>query len=453
MKYSITFVSQDFEKLRKEIFNFSGLEGAAFLICKESASPKELKFLVREIIPISKLHYLRRERSVLSISSQAYANASKKAILGDANIIFVHSHPDNFGNFSSQDKKELLKLHEFFSARIPNHLHGSIVLTKESKFSGKVWADGKWKKINKLAIIGKRFQFLGADQTEFNSSFFNRQVLAFGDKAQKSFQKLHIGIVGAGGTGSCVAEQAARLGIGQISIFDDDKLEKSNISRVFGSTINDTEKNKARIAAKHIRKIGLNTKAKAYPKSVCEEETAKKLRDCDIIFGCSDTHSSRGILMRLSHYYLIPVIDTAVLINSKDGIIEEIIGRVSTVLPGEACLFCRGRIKPEIIALEGMTEKERQKRVSERYAPELETNDPSVIAFTAAVACQGITELLHRLTNFKGLEYNSTEILLLFDKNSVRTNKVAPKDNCLCGREETLGIGDKRDFLGLTWQN
>ncbi|MEF3691707.1 MAG: ThiF family adenylyltransferase [Candidatus Moraniibacteriota bacterium] len=452
MKYSIIFLDEDYDKLRKEIFNSFNLEGAAFLVCGESASFKKTKLIVREVISISKEHILRQAHDGLSIDSQSYANTVKKANQENASIIFVHSHPDSYFNFSRQDEKELKKLHEFFAERLPERNHGSLVLTKENKFSGKIWKNKRWKKIDGIAIIGKRFRFLNSEQTEFNPSFFDRQVLVFGDKMQKSFQSLHIGIVGAGGTGSCVAEQVARLGIGQISIFDDDKLEKSNISRVFGSTIKDVGKNKAKIVAKHIKDIGLGTKVNAYSKSICEKETAKKLRNCDIIFGCSDTHSSRGILMRLSHFYLIPIIDVAVLINSIDGIIEEIVGRVTTIFPGEACLFCRKRINPEIIALEGMSEKDRQKRISENYAPELETNDPSVIAFTSAVSCQGVTELLHRLTNFKGAEYNSTEMLMLFDKNSVRTNNIDPEDRCLCMRRDTLGVGDKRDFLGLVWQ-
>ena len=452
MSHSIAFIAKDFDILKKEIFDFSGLEGAAFLFCGESVSNERVTLIAREIFPITKEHYLSRKHDGLSIDSQAYVNAVKRALRNKATIIFVHSHPGEFKDFSQRDEKELLKLHKFFSARMPDRHHGSLILTKEVKFSGRVWFNNKWSEIDKLKIIGKRFKFLSSDNPKPISDFFDRQVLVFGNKIQESLQNIHIGIVGAGGTGSCVAEQVARLGVGQISIFDDDKLEKSNMSRVFGSTLKDVGKNKAEILANHIKNIEIGTSVNAYPKSICEKDTAMKLRDCDVIFGCSDTHSSRGIITRLSHYYFIPFIDLAVLVNSSGGIIQEIVGRVTTVFPGEACLFCRDRIKPEIITLEGMTEKERKRLVSEKYAPELDTDDPSVITFTAEVACQGVTELIHRIADFKGSDYNSTEMLMFFDKNSIRTNTVPPKDNCLCMREENLGIGDKRDFLGLIWQ-
>jgi hypothetical protein len=93
-----------------------------------------------------------------------------------------------------------------------------------------------------------------------------------------------------------------------------------------------------------------------------------------------------------------------VKIDSADGVLRGIFGRVTTLFPGEACLFCRGRVTAAAIALEALDPVERRARAAERYVPELDENDPAVITFTTAVAAQGITEMLHRLTGFMGEE-------------------------------------------------
>jgi tRNA A37 threonylcarbamoyladenosine dehydratase len=48
---------------------------------------------------------------------------------------------------------------------------------------------------------------------------------------------LNVGIVGAGGTGSALAEQLIRLGIGNLIVIDDDVFKSSNINRVYGSRV------------------------------------------------------------------------------------------------------------------------------------------------------------------------------------------------------------------------
>jgi hypothetical protein len=140
------------------------------------------------------------------------------------------------------------------------------------------------------------------------------------------------------------------------------------------------------------------------------------------------------------------------VIKSKEGLIDGIFGRVTTFFPGESCLFCRGRISPEAIRLEGLRTKEREALVREGYAPELETNSPAVIMFTTAVAAQSVSELLHRLTGFMGEERRSTEVLFRFYETSIRTNREKRDGKCVCSRTELWGKGDSRRFLDLTWQ-
>jgi hypothetical protein len=83
----------------------------------------------------------------------------------------------------------------------------------------------------------------------------------------------------------------------------------------------------------------------------------------------TDRHALRGILVQLALRYLIPVFDTGVRIDSEGGSIRSIIGRVTTLQAGEACLFCRGRTSPDMIRIEALTPGERQALIDEAYAP------------------------------------------------------------------------------------
>ena len=60
---------------------------------------------------------------------------------------------------------------------------------------------------------------------------------------------VRVGVVGAGGTGSAVIEQLARLGVGELVIFDDDTIDETNLTRIHGATVADVGRAKAELAA------------------------------------------------------------------------------------------------------------------------------------------------------------------------------------------------------------
>jgi molybdopterin/thiamine biosynthesis adenylyltransferase len=186
--------------------------------------------------------------------------------------------------------------------------------------------------------------------------------------------------------------------------------------------------------------------------SINKEHVARALRDCDIVFGCTDKETPRAILTQLALRYTIPVFDLGVLINSVEGKISDIYGRVTTLMPGNSCLFCRGRISAEAIRLENLSTKDRQMQVRDGYAPELDDEPaPAVIAFTSATASLAVSELLHRLTGFMGPDRDSSEVLAAFDQSRIRTNRVMPNEQCTCADMATWGRGDTSPFLEMVW--
>lgn len=452
MKYSLTIREKDHESLRASVFSIENTEGAAYLLCGESKTDGERRLLVRSVIPVAPEHYLARRQDFLSLSSASYARVTKIAQREDLSIVFAHSHPGGLLEYSPQDDREEAKLQDFFLSRAPCRLHGSLVLTDDG-IIGRVF-DHEFIPLRRIRIMGHRFVFHDRVRDHVqNLRFFDRQVRAFGSEAQTLLQSLHIGVVGAGGTGSAVIEQLARLGVGTLSIFDGDRFDASNVNRVYGSHISDIGKAKVQIAKENVERIGLGTKIAVYDEHITRETIAAKLRDCDIIFGCTDKEIPRSILIQMALRYLIPVIDMGVAIKSAESVISDVVGRVTTLMPGEACLFCRQRITAERIRLESLSEGERESLVEEGYAPELEMPNPAVVPFTSAIASLAVTELLHRLTGFMGSERTSSEVLCFFDQARLRTNQTQPQNGCLCTRQSLWGRGDSTPFLDLSWSD
>ncbi|RKP59329.1 ThiF family adenylyltransferase [Pararobbsia silviterrae] len=388
------------------------------------------------------------ESDRLSISSAALVKATKLARYEGLSIVFAHSHPGGLTAFSEQDDREEEKLVPFFQARVPNRLHGTLVLTEES-IAGRIYSSQRYE-VDDVIVVGQRIRLHSHDVSNLDP-IYDRQVRAFGPAIQQSLDALTIGIVGLGGTGSACAEQLARLGIGRLLLFDHDRLDGTNLNRVYGANSDDVGRNKAVLAAARLAAAGLGGTYEAVPASILEQGTARRLRECDVIFGCTDKELPRSILCQVALKYHIPVLDMGVLIDSQDGVIEGIFGRVTTLTAGDACLFCRGRITPERLRIEALSDEDRQQQIRQGYAPELETPAPAVIAFTSLTASHAVSELLHRLTGFMGANRVASEVVLLIDRNRIGANRSRPDENCFCSVASEWGRGDQSPFLDLVW--
>lgn len=449
MKHArIVLLEEHRDHLNRLVFDRAGVEGAAFLLCGEARSDSYEKIISHAVVPIAEEDYLRREFDGLSISSQALSRITKLARYERLSIVFVHSHPEGVAHFSAQDDAEEERLIPFLQARIGNRLHGTLVVTSDA-IRGRIYAPHRIP--CDVLVVGNRLQLYTGETTRPVAIIFDRQVRAFGRDAQRILSNLHVGIVGVGGTGSLVAEQLYRLGVGRLTVFDGDRFDPTNVNRVYGSTLADVGVPKAEIAKRHLDRIGLGTPVVAIGEHITSEAIARELRSCDLVLGCTDKQIPRAILIQLALKYNLPVFDLGVLIDSDDGSIRGVHGRVTTLMPGEACLFCRGRISPEAMRIEALPLDERQRQIRDGYAPALDEVAPAVVTFTSAIASFAVSEVLHRLTGFMGSQRHSSELLIAFDQSRVRTNRVGPLEACMCADRAVWGRGDESPFLGMTW--
>jgi molybdopterin/thiamine biosynthesis adenylyltransferase len=404
--------------------------------------------------------YRRREWNGLSIKSEGYVQALAEAETLGAACIWVHTHPgqDASPRPSKHDHIVDGKIADLFRLRSGSPYYGTLIFSPHSPelaFTGYLQREGRAAvQIDRLWQIGNRWRLVRAYDSSMPqlNPIFDRNVRAFGAAVQQTLGDLAVGIVGCGGTGSCVAEQLVRLGVRHLTLVDPKKLSDSNLTRVYGSTISDVGQPKVQILKRHLLGIAPDLRCETVQSMVVLESAARSLIGCDVVFGCTDDNAGRLVLSRLATYLLTPVIDCGVLLSSDAaGQLTGIDGRVTILSPGQACLVCRDRINLARAGAELLTPDERVRREDEGYAPALAQTEPAVVAFTTLVGATAVSELLERLIGY-GPDARPSEILLRCHEREISTNIAKPRIRHYCHPSSgKLGIGMTQPFLEQIW--
>lgn len=440
----------------------SSVETAGVFIASViDADQGNIRVLGRKMEWVPEASYIRRGADHLSIASDGYVHYLAKAEGLMAIAIWVHTHPgiDSVPVSSRQDIDVDLQIADLFRLRTGSEYYGALIVSPRTNgiaFTGYIHPEDNARiPITRLWEVGDRFRLTHSfDLPTFDiQSIFDRNVRAFGGGVQRALGDLCIGIVGCGGTGSAIAEQLVRLGVRSLLLFDGDVLSTSNLTRVYGSSAADVGRAKVDVLAAHLKRVAPDLQCDAVPNMITLASAARHLCDCDIVFGCTDDNAGRLVLSRFSTYMLTPVIDSGVLLTSDEsGNLLGIDGRVTTLVPGQACLVCRGRVDLARAGAELMTPAERQRREDEGYAPGLGRTEPAVVSFTTIVAATAVSELLERIIGY-GPEPRPSEVLLRCHDREISTNVELPHEGHYCHqRSGKLGIGSTDPFLERTWQ-
>jgi molybdopterin/thiamine biosynthesis adenylyltransferase/proteasome lid subunit RPN8/RPN11 len=429
------------------------VESAGFILAGK-AEGDGLTLLARSIHWVPDDGYEVRESNRLRIASTAYVPALSAAEEDGAVAIFFHSHPRSAPAPSRYDEQVDRVLHSPAQIRTGQDLYASLILGGSlgaESFSGKIWHSEESAPLTRLRIVGSRLRLLDGSKYEPDSGRFDRQIRAFGQSGQAMLAALHVGIVGAGGTGSAVFEQIARLGVGRITVIDDDELTESNLTRIHESAQADIGHAKVEIARAAAARIGTTTSVEAIESKVTRLNAVRRLRHCDLVFGCTDDNAGRAVLSRLAYWYLIPVIDTAFLVDTVGERVRGLFGRVTTVFPGASCLLCRGRIDLSQLAAEGLPSKERERLAAEGYVPGLGDPDPSVGPYTTLVGALAVSEMLDRLFGFSDEDDPPTELLLRLHDRIISSLRRDPQPGHYCVDRSIWGRGDQDPLLEQLW--
>jgi proteasome lid subunit RPN8/RPN11 len=434
------------------------LETAGVLIVGVSETPDEVRLLAREFIPAPDSAYVERSSRHLRLTSEAYMPALARAAILGGSALFVHSHPDTDPIPSPDDDAVDAALTPVFTLRTGRPLSGSLVVRLVDgalDFAGRLWRDDAYVgPIELLREVGERFTFTSSRESATlpAATIFDRQVRAFGAPMQALLSSLHVGVVGCGGTGSAVTEQLIRLGVDRLTLVDDETLSATNVTRVYGSSVDDEGTSKVVLMDRLAGRIGLGTEVEIIEGEVSRRSTMDSLRACDIVFCCTDDHTGRLDVARLAYWCLIPVLDVGVLLDAHAAQLRGIYARLNVQLPGAACVQCWGTIDQARMRAEQLPPEEAAALEREGYAPALDEPDPAVIPFTTLVASIAVGELLLRLTG-AAIDGAHRTMVLVHDRR-ISTASMDPDRGHWCGQPQTwgLGVSDKRYLGRVGWR-
>jgi len=443
METHITITAGDWKNVNEALLTPDGAENAGVLFCGTSQIDRRRRLLVRRFLPVPQELYIERESYHLEIAPAFYNRVVSECLSDRLTPIIVHSHPfHGEANYSSSDDYGESRLLETLNALLPSTRPASLVISYTS-VTGREFDNSRFRRLTGISIVGSPSNTIFFAESQFVdpiSERFDRQIRAFGEEGQRTLEHLRVAVVGLGGIGSLVAEQLARAGVGHILLIDFDRVEESNVSRVFGATSRNVGDLKADVLGKHLRKLGANISI--INDSVIRQSVLVKLRDRDAIFACVDSDQARAILNRFAHQYLVPVIDHGTRLDGRSGTVTAAAGRVSIVGPGFTCLRCSHHISSERIRAESMPREERLKLAREGYIMGIDEPAPAVVSLNTVIAGLGATAGLNL---FVGLTGSPQPLGQIYDATSGAVFPISPKHDhgCdICDTQGLKGLGD-----------
>ncbi|MFL6061631.1 MAG: HesA/MoeB/ThiF family protein [Marmoricola sp.] len=424
--------------------------------------------------------YLERHAFGLSIASSGWVPAFRAAIKAGQVPVFVHTHPGGKALFSSYDDvvdaslavaARDLGAPAYASVVVAGSSEVPAVIARMCMFDGASGDETNPQErdpeiylhvMDAIRIAGPALRMMlpplddleednaSADSAASSavSSAFDRQVRMLGSQGQRMLGVINVAIVGAGGTGSAVAVQLARIGVGSICLIDDDEVTAPTPTRGHGMRQRDVGRPKVEVLGEHLRDIGLGTRVMGVQEPLHSPPAIQAIQQADVVFSCVDGHGARLILNRFAYAHLAVVIDLAVLVSvSPKG--AEVDERVTWIAPGTACLLCRGRLDATQAYAENLDPEERKRLAGEGYVQAAETPQPAIVTLTTLVAALAASEFLLRLVGIGSSA--ATELLLRPHVGELRRNRIPARTGCFCTEPRFLGRGQKDPYLDLMW--
>lgn len=124
---------------------------------------------------------------------------------------------------------------------------------------------------------------------------YSRQIMLpqIDIEGQQAILTTKVLIVGAGGLGSPASIYLAAAGIGQITIYDDDEVDLSNLQRQITHHTNDIGTDKVISTQNTLKKINPEVKVIAVKQRLEDKRLMEEVKNADIVLDCCDNFSTR----------------------------------------------------------------------------------------------------------------------------------------------------------------
>lgn len=163
---------------------------------------------------------------------------------------------------------------------------------------------------------------------------YSRQLAlsAIGEQGQHQLKHSRVGVIGVGGLGCFSAIQLAAMGVGSLTLVDQDVVDITNLHRQTLYDASNIGYPKVEVAQKRLQAINPHIDIEALPITISETTAPAVVKNVDVIIDGLDRLRPRYAINKACIESGIPYIYAGAL---------ETYGNVSTILPGEtACLEC-----------------------------------------------------------------------------------------------------------------
>ena len=393
----LKFTRSEYERLMGHLFPGDNDEHGAVLLAGMSIRDGQMTLFVREIhFAVEGTDYVEGKIGYRALTATFIHRMITRA--RDKRLVYlaVHNHGSDLEvGFSGTDLESHRRGYPALLQIARGMPVGALVLGQRS-IQADVWlADGSRLDLEYAEVIGTSISRLTpakkVSHTDPNATF-DRQVRMFGASGQAILSRTHVGIIGLGGVGSLLAEYLAKLGIGQFTLVDDDRIEESNRSRVVGARKSDVKRKlrKTEIAKRLILQANEYAEVRSLAADVVKESIASSLTTCNYLFLAADSMRARLVFNSLVHQYFIPGVQLGTkIVCDLNGSITDIMSANRPVRPGLGCLWCNQLIDPTQLAQEAKTDRE---RIDQAYGTQ--QINPSVITLNAVAAAHAVNDFL-----------------------------------------------------------
>jgi hypothetical protein len=259
-----------------------------------------------------------------------------------------------------------------------------------------------------------------------SDSRFDRNIRFFGKEGQQKLAEAHVVIVGVGGLGTHVVQQLSLLGVGRLTLIDDEEIDVTNRNRYIGVRYDDPIPGtlKVDIGERLAKEIDPGIEVEKIPQTLRSELSFEAVIRGGYVFGCLDNEGARLILNELCMAYSKPYFDLASDIPSGDSYG----GRICVAWESQGCIYCYG----ELNAAEAQADLETPEAKRSRDAiygvsrENLELKGPSVVSINGVIASLAVTEFMLGVTGIR-----TTKSFCSYYGHTVKiTFKQDPEPNC-----------------------
>ena len=132
-------------------------------------------------------------------------------------------------------------------------------------------------------------------------------------EGQQKLLSAKVLIVGAGGLGSPASIYLAAAGVGQITIYDDDEVDLSNLQRQIAHHTNDIGTDKVISTQQTLKKINPEIKVVAVKQRLEGESLKTEVKKADLVLDCCDNFTTRFAVNAACVYHKTPLVSGAAI--------------------------------------------------------------------------------------------------------------------------------------------